>query len=350
MAAVNVAILGLERLGASFGLALKRYMQEKDARHTFTIKGYDERGYNGKQARRIGAVDSATHNAADAVENAHIVLLTVPYHKMGLVYEQIGAALMPGAVVLDVSPLKKPSLQWAADHLPQDPAVAAYMVGIAPVLNPDTLYEANNEVEVARADLFDRGTMILAPAADCPGEAVELAAEVARIVGASVHFMDPDEHDGLAGAIEGLPALLAVSLFQTMIRSEGWDDMRRLTNPAFGLATSPLRFQHFSALWAMLHYNRENTVRHLDALLATLQEIRDNLATDEDGFGLEALLEQGASRYEEWEGNRLTNQWRKAEAADEDMESGGVLSAMGGMLFGRRPPRKKDDSESNQPR
>ncbi len=342
MADVNVAILGMERLGTSFGLALKRYMNGKDARHAFTITGYDDRGFNTKHAKSLGAIDSTNRNIVDAVANAHIVLLSTHYYKTPQVYEAVGQALMPGAVILDVSPLKRKSIEWAVQNLPVDTEVAAYMVGVTPVLNPAVLFEANTEVEAARADLFDGGAFLLAPAPDCPAEAVELASEVARIVGASVHFLDPDEHDGLIAAMEGLPALVSVSLFQMMLRSDGWEDLRRLANPTFGLMTSQLRYQHPDSLWGMLHHNRANTARHLSALIDVLEEMRDSLLSDEEGLGLEAVLAESAAKYEEWEGHRLTNRWDKDAEPGAEMPSGNVLSSMGGFLFGRRP-RKGDD-------
>ncbi len=342
MADVKVAILGLERLGTSFGLALKRYMAGKEARHTFTIVGYDERSYNGKHARQAGAIEDYARNAGDAVRGAHIVLLTDAYHRAETTYQLIGPNLAPGAVVMDASPLKRPSIGWAESHLPADPEIAAYMVGFTPVLNPAVLFEANTEVEQARADLFDKGTFILTPAANCPSEAVELASELARIVGAETHFMDPDEHDGLLGATEGVPAALAVALFQAFLHSEGWDDMRRLTNPAFGLLTNQLRFQTASSLWALLHYNRENTARHLTTLIDMLVEMRDSLETDPEGLAIEALLEQAGEQYAEWEGSRLANRWDK-DSGSSALPETNVLNQMGGMLFGRR--RKKDDDK-----
>ncbi|MBN2469440.1 MAG: prephenate dehydrogenase [Anaerolineae bacterium] len=344
MADVKVAILGLERLGTSFGLALKRYMEGKEARHNFTMTGYDERSYNGKYARKIGAIGDFARDAGDAVRGAHIVLLTDAYYRAETTYRLIGPNLMPGAVVMDASPLKRPSIIWAEANLSRDPETAAYMVGFTPVLNPEVLFNANTEVEQARADLFDKGTFILTPAANCPGEAIELASELARIVGAEIHFMDPNEHDGLLAATEGIPAALAVALFQTFLHSQGWDDMRRLTNPSFGLLTNQLRFQHASSLWALLHYNRENTARHLTMLIDTLAEIRDSLQADEEGLAIEALLEQTGEQYNEWEGSRLANRWDKESGSDALPETN-MLNQMGGMLFGRRARKKDDDQD-----
>lgn len=340
MAEINVAIIGLERLGASLGLALKRYSRSKDARHTFNVTGSDERSYNEKTAKSQGAVDGNARNPVAAAEKAQIVALAAPYYRVEEFYRTVGPALRPGVVVLDFSPLKKPSIKWAAEHLPRDPAVAAYMVGLTAVLNPQVLYDPSPEIEGAREDLFDRGTMIVTPSTDCPPEAVELAVEFARILGAEPHFMDPEEHDGLAAATEGLPVLVGAAVFRALSNAEGWGDLRRLTNPAFGLMTHALRYQHADSLWALLHYNRQNTARYLSALIETLEALRDSLNQDAEGLEVEAALVQAAEKYTEWEGQRFANIWEKSDQP-ASISMAGAFTSMTGMLFGRRPP--KDD-------
>ncbi len=338
MADVNVTILGLERAGASFGLALKRYMAQKEASHRFTIVGHDRRSFNVKEAKRLGAIDSSASNPADAVANAHIVLLAAHYNQTPDLYQTIGPALKPGAVVLDASPLKEPSIGWAAEALPAEADIAAYMVGIAPMLNPAMLYDLHTEVEGARPDLFDNSLFILAPAADCPAEAVDLAAEFGRIVGGQVRFMDPGEYDGLAAAMEGLPVTLAVALFTTFLRSRGWDDLQRQANPSFSALMAPLRYQHPESIWGLLQHNRKNVARRLTDLIDTLEQLRDSLESDEEGLALEAVVVEAAGKYEEWEGRRLANRFEREES---DMPQGNVFSSMSGMFFGRRPKKSE---------
>ncbi len=345
MAEIHVAIIGLERLGASLGLALKRYAQSKDARHTFIVTGSDERSYNEKTAKAKGAVDGNARSPIAAAEKAQIVALTAPYYQVEDFYRAAGPALKPGVVVLDFSALKKPSIQWAAEHLPHDPELAAYMVGLTAVLNPEVLYDPTPEIEGAREDLFDRGTVIVTPSADCPSEAVELAVEFARIIGAEPHFMDPDEHDGLAAATEGLPVLVGAAVFRSLSNADGWADLRRLTNPAFGLMTHGLRFQHADSLWALLHYNRQNTARYLTSLIETLEALRDSLEQDEDGLEMEAALVRAAEKYKEWEGQRFANIWEKSET-QSSVSMAGAFSSVTGMLFGQRPPK---DDEPGKP-
>lgn len=349
MAEVTVAIIGLGRIGASFGLALHRYMQGDRPAHRFSINGFDERGYNAKKAKELGAVDVLARTPFAAVEGAHIVLLTAPYAEIKDLYEALGPDLAPGTVVLDASPLKVPSLEWAAKYLPQQSDVAAYLVGITPVINPVVLFDCAldiNDPDYARADLFDNSNIILAPSASCPSEAVDLAAEFSRIVGAESHFMDPAEHDGLIAAMEGLPALLSATLFDLLTGLGAWDDLRRLSNPAFALAVRHVVHQSPDSLWGLLHRNRENTARYLGTLIERLEAVRQSLESDADGAPLEALLAGSAQRYEQFERARFSNKWEKSETPPMSSATnflGGIGTTLLGGRFGRRNGEADED-------
>src|SRR5256885_4446798 len=116
MAQVNVTIIGLQPLGLSFGLAIKRLMKAPNAQHTFTITGSDEENDRIKAAHTMGAVDLAVRDPADSVEKADLVIMTSPYALTKDLFSVVGPTLKPGAVVADLSPLKLPSIAWARDY------------------------------------------------------------------------------------------------------------------------------------------------------------------------------------------------------------------------------------------
>ena len=76
---VHVAIIGLDRTGASIGLALKRYQNQSRAEHTFTIIGSDTKGMPMKSAEKMGAVDNFNRALLKATDNADLVFVNVPY-------------------------------------------------------------------------------------------------------------------------------------------------------------------------------------------------------------------------------------------------------------------------------
>jgi prephenate dehydrogenase len=329
---ISVGILGLERLGASVGLALKRYNGDKGAKHQFQIVGMDLRGAVQSAAEKRGAQDGTARGFADAARNRDIVVLALPYSEVQSAYRDIANNLRPGAVVLDMSPLAEPSVKWAKAALPEN----AYMVGVTPILNPDLLFDVSNDVEHARADLFDRGAMLLMPSPDCAKEAVELAADLATILGATPHFMDAAEHDALAAATEGLPALLALAVFYTLQQGKMWGDGQRLTNPNFAALTHPLDDTHPDDLRDLLLNNRQNVVHHIDALMATLGSLREVLERG-DRQGLEVALIDSAQAYQKWLDRRRRGRWE--ETPNDTKASSAIMSGLMGNYLAKRLQR-----------
>jgi hypothetical protein len=180
---VNVTIIGLDRLGTSFGLALKRYQSDPKAQHTFTIIGSDTKAYAMKSAEKMKAVDNFHRAVLKASTNADLLLVNVPFGAAEDLYARLGPELKPGAVVLDTSLLKLPMIDYATQYFPKNSAgePAAYLVGITPIVNARALYSGEQDVEGARADLFDEGDVLLAPGGYhvrvTPGPTVELSLE-----------------------------------------------------------------------------------------------------------------------------------------------------------------------------
>lgn len=338
MSTISVAILGLGRIGASVGLALKQYNTGKGARHDFQVVGTDRRSSIQADAEKRGALHTTARSLADAARNRDIIIIALPYSDVASAYREIGAAARPGAVVLDMSPLASPSLQWAAAHL----AESVYMVSVTPVLNPAVLFDGLDTLEHARADLFDGGGMMLMPSPNAAKDAVELAADFATVLGAAPHFMDAAEHDALIAATEGLPALMGVALFHMLKGTKGWDDGRRMANPAFARVTHRLNDLHPDDLRDLLLNNRANTVHFLDNLIVTLQTLR-GLVDSDSRDALEVALIESATAYDEWLNRRRRGRWD--DAPDDARSGGSVMSSMMGDYLARRLRRDNHDKD-----
>ncbi len=136
MAEINVTVLGLGRIGASFALALQKYNGRAGAAHHFNITGYDPDSARGRIAKDLGALDKLTGSLYAAVRDAEIVIVDMPYSQVEDTFRAIGDALKPGCVILDCSPLKMPSIEWADRYFGDE----VYLVGLSPLINPDLLH------------------------------------------------------------------------------------------------------------------------------------------------------------------------------------------------------------------
>jgi prephenate dehydrogenase len=348
MAQVNVTIIGLQRLGTSFGLALKRLRENPKITHEFVVIGSDEDRDAMQEARKKGAIDQEMRDLERAVEKADIVFLASPYGIADEVFGVIGPALKPGAVVMDTSPVKLASMAWADKHFRRNdegqPEV--YLVGTTAMLNPAYLNDPGQAMETACADLFDGGMFVLSPAPDCPQEAVQLIADLVALMGVKLHFADPAEHDGLIAAMEGLPILLQLALFRSLSSSQAWDDLRRLGNATFALATRCLASGNPGDLAALVTRNRENTIRALEALIGTLEEVHDLLVKgDEDA--VEGAFADAMEHYERWQSARRKNDWGDRPEMPQ-AQPRGLLGGLFVPLSMRKP--KDQDNDKKQRR
>jgi prephenate dehydrogenase len=337
MAEISIAILGLGRIGTSIGMALKRYNKKNDATHRFTITGYTNNPEHIKTAQKQDAVHDIARNAGNAAAGRDIVLIAMPYAEIEGTYQYISQDLRPGVVVIDCSPLKQPSLAWAKKHLPAE----AHMVGVTPILNPNYLFEGVDNPERASADYFDGGQWLIVPGLTAIPEAIELARDFASIVGAQSRFIDPAENDSLVAATEHLPALIGLAYYYMLEKNQGWGDVQKLTNPAFGMLTRHLYDTHPDDLRDQWLAGRDNLVRNIDELMNTLRILRRALA-ENDATTVEGAASSSAASYEAWYNRRVKNQWDKLAKPIDAPDF--LTSIFGGTIANRLRGTQDDDN------
>jgi prephenate dehydrogenase len=177
---VQLTIIGLGQIGTSVGLALAG---KKDL---ILRMGHDKENGNAKLAEKMGALDKTHYNLPASVRDADIVLLSIPFDGIRETLEFISQDLKEGAVVMDTAPVKGPVFEWAKQYIPE----GRYYVGLIPALNPAYVHEMKAGIDAAHADLFQKGLIGIVAPPGTPGEAVKLAADFSRLVGAEPMFAE----------------------------------------------------------------------------------------------------------------------------------------------------------------
>ncbi len=296
----TIAIIGLGRLGASIGLAIQKSPLD------VTVTGHDAAWERAQKAlNEVGAVDKVERNLVNAARQADILLLAIPAAELEMTLSAIGRDLQEHTLVIDLSPLKGVGVKWAKQYIRR-----GHYVGAVPVLPPASMADGRTGVSAASADLFRNGGFCIMPAANVEPAAVETAVNFGLLLGAKPFFLDPDEYDSLVQGTETLPSLAAAAMFSAIHKTAGWRDILRLAGQSFALSTRPLAEEADIALMAL--HNRDATLRWLDALLAELQTIRQQVqAGDRETLAL-ALKEWGNERFA-WLALREENEWDERE-------------------------------------
>lgn len=322
----TITIIGLDRIGTSIGLALKK------SSLAVTLVGHDTDAAKGKLAKDVvQAVDQAEWNLVSAARRADILVITSPVADLASILQIIGTELQEHTLVLDFSGLKRLGLSLAEQHLRQ-----GHYVGAVPVLAADYLADGRSDPTAATPDLFRNSAFCLMPAPNAEPQAVETAVNFGLLLGALPYFIDPAEYDSLIQGSDTLPGLVSLAMFNTLQKATGWRDMLRFAGQPFTLMTLPLANERDIPLHAL--NNPQATLRWLDALLDELKTVR-RLVAEENEELLSAYAEQLATEREKWLQARQKNDW------DERRSPPIRPRTMSEHLFGGLARRGEDDDE-----
>ena len=200
----KLAVIGLGLIGGSYARALRA------AGRVGKIAGYDTDASQCEAARKLGVIDRVSASAAEAAENADVILLAVPVLHTGEALRAVLPARMDGALVTDVGSTKQSVLAEVAAACGELPA---WFVAGHPIAGTEKSGVANSQ-----ADLFRGHRVILTPHPRQDAQALEKIASLWRSMGARVVEMDPAQHDAIFAATSHLPHVLAYSFVDMLAR------------------------------------------------------------------------------------------------------------------------------------
>lgn len=323
----RVTIVGLGHVGASLGLALKRWTASSGGRAQSQIEvvGFDYDNATQKAAEKLGAVDRTYWGLSRSIGDAALVVLSVPVGQLEGAIREVAPYLSGGAIVTDTAPAKRRGLAWAAEHLPSH---AAYIGGHPILATPP-------EGGAPSADVFGGVTYGLFPQPDAGQASTEVVVGLVQAIGARPYFADAAEFDAQVAVTTLLPALAASTLMHAASQTAAWRDTKANTTGDLREVTR-LAETDPTELRDILTHSRQEGVRWLDELLARLGEVRD-LAAREDAEADERLLQLLADAHAaraEW----LLPDGRAQAGVEERRSLGDQFTQM--LLGGRRRPRE----------
>ena len=193
----KLAICGLGLIGGSIGLAARERRLARE------VCGLGRRPGSVRTATRMGVVDVATRDPAEAVRGAEMVVLAVTLGATAAVAERVRPHLPAGCVVTDVGSCKRLVIGRTQKALGRD----VRFVGAHPIAGSE-----RSGMEASRADLFEGAPCILTPVRGTDPAAMENTAAFWEALGARVCVMSPAAHDRVVAAVSHLPHLVAAAL------------------------------------------------------------------------------------------------------------------------------------------
>jgi prephenate dehydrogenase len=330
---VQITIVGLGQIGSSIGLALKAH----DV-NVYRV-GHDKDPQAAKEAQKAGAVDDVKYNLPASVREAKIVILALPLAAMRETFEVIAPDLQEGTLILDTAPAKATVAAWAQELLPP----GRFYIGMTPAINPEYLHGTDFGVKAARADLFEKGLMVVNAPHGTPGNVFNLAMEFVNLLGAMPLLMDTTEADGIFSAMHTLPQLAAAALLGATVDMPGWQEARKVAGRPYAAVTAGVAYHDdVLSLGKIALENRQNIVRLLNTYIASLISLRDDIEANNQEAVLSQLEDalQGRIR---WFDERVAAEWLRGAGQPVDAPSfGDRVNQMflGGLITDRKNQRK----------
>jgi prephenate dehydrogenase len=276
----KLSIFGPGLLGGSLGMAAR---ERKLARR---VTVWARRPEAITEAIQHQAADDGTMDAAEAVQDADLVVLATTIGAMEKIAHDIMPHLAGNPLITDVGSVKYP-LVVSMEHAF---AEKANFVGSHPMAGSEAA-----GIAAAQPDLFEGAVCIVTPTDATNQQALMRTAEFWERIGMKVRTLPPSVHDEMVARVSHLPHLLAAALISYVCQESkgpldfcgnGFKDSTRI-------AAGP------AEMWKEIcMINRDELRRAIDGLIEELSLVRQMLE-NKDEISLLAFLRRARRLREE---------------------------------------------------
>ncbi|GAB4350634.1 MAG: prephenate/arogenate dehydrogenase family protein [Oricola sp.] len=159
-----------------------------------------------KRARELHLGDRYEPDPAQAVEDADLVILSIPVGACGAVAEKIGPHLKPGSILTDVGSTKESVVRDVAPHVPG----GVHFIPGHPIAGTE-----QSGPDAGFASLFEGRWAILTPLPGTDPDALDKLTAFWTACGSKVDTMDPAHHDRVLAIVSHLPHIIAYNIVGT---------------------------------------------------------------------------------------------------------------------------------------
>ncbi|MEC8630060.1 MAG: prephenate/arogenate dehydrogenase family protein [Pseudomonadota bacterium] len=205
----RVALIGLGLIAGSMAHSMRLHGLAGE------IVGTARSAETRETAAKINLCDRIVDTAAEAVQDADLVVLAVPVGAMGAVAAEIGPHLKQGATVTDVGSVKQAVIDAVGPHIPE---------GVDFVPGHPLAGTEHSGPLSGFASLFQNRWCLLVPTENSSADAAARLRALWEGMGANVDEMDAEHHDLVLAVTSHTPHLIAYTMVGVA------DDLRRVTD------------------------------------------------------------------------------------------------------------------------
>lgn len=253
----RIALIGIGLIGSS----IARDVKELGLAREVVVSTRSAETLKRAQELQLGTHYAA--EAAEAVKNADLVVVSVPVGASEEVARQIAANLKPGAIVTDVGSTKASVIAQMAPHMPS----GVHFIPGHPLAGTE-----KSGPDAGFTGLFQGRWCIFTPLPDTDPAALEALRGFWMALGSRVDEMDPQHHDKVLAIVSHLPHIIAYNIVGTA------DDLEAVTQSEV-IKYSASGFRDFTRLAASDPTMwRDVCLHNRDAILEMLARFSEDLA------------------------------------------------------------------------
>ncbi|AHB47594.1 cyclohexadienyl dehydrogenase [Hyphomicrobium nitrativorans NL23] len=241
----RIALIGIGLIGSSISHAARR------AGVVGSIVGSARTPATLETAMRLGLIDQGFITAAEAAEDADLVILCTPVGLCGPIAKEISRHLKPGAILTDVGSVKAAIVRDVAPHVPD----GVHFVPGHPIAGTE-----QSGPEAGFAELFDGRWCILTPEPHTDGAAVEKLKAFWEALGSKVEIMAPEHHDLVLAITSHVPHLIAYNIVNTAANLERVTDSEVIKFSAGGFRDFTRIAASDPVMWRDIFLNNKEAV------------------------------------------------------------------------------------------
>ena len=253
----RIALVGIGLIGSS----LARVIRSEGLAGEIVVSTRSRETLARAEELQLG--DRYTTDAAEAVRDADLVIVSVPVGASEAVAKEIAPALKPGAIVTDVGSTKASVIAQMRPHMPAN----VHFIPGHPLAGTE-----KSGPDAGFAELFANRWCILTPLEGTDPAAVDRLAAFWRACGSNIDTMDPEHHDMVLAMVSHLPHIIAYNIVGTA------DDLQTVTKSEV-IKYSASGFRDFTRLAASDPTMwRDVCLHNKDAILEMLARFSEDLS------------------------------------------------------------------------
>ncbi|MFC5385657.1 prephenate/arogenate dehydrogenase family protein [Aquamicrobium segne] len=217
-----------------------------------------------ERAKQLGLGDSYFAQAAEAVCDADLVIVSVPVGASQAIAKEIAPALKKGAILTDVGSTKSSVIAQMQPHIPE----GVHFIPGHPLAGTE-----KSGPDAGFAELFENRWCIFTPLPGTDPQALEKLSQFWRLCGANIEIMDADHHDRTLAIVSHLPHIIAYNIVGTASDLETVTQSEVIKYSASGFRDFTRLAASDPTMW------RDVCLHNKDAILEMLARFSEDLAS-----------------------------------------------------------------------